>query len=195
MKTTANRETWLEGATRALRPLFESKGHPYPATPVRVSCSLPSKSALSAKARRIGECWSPSASKDGTTEIFVSPTIDDPVEVLEILVHELVHYVVGVEHGHRKPFGKCARAVGLEGRLTSTHAGSDLRLTLKRIAERLGAYPHAALRGSNRPKQSTRLVKVSCPECGYPVRVTRKWLDGVGAPCCPAHGLQMEEEG
>jgi len=38
-----------------------------------------------------------------------------------------------------------------------------------------------------RKKQSTRLVKCVCGECGYTVRTTRKWLE-VGPPHCPAHG-------
>jgi len=41
------------------------------------------------------------------------------------------------------------------------------------------------------PKQSTRLRKVECTDCGYTVRVTQKWLD-VGKPHCPQHG-PMEE--
>lgn len=33
-------------------------------------------------------------------------------------------------------------------------------------------------------KQSTRLIKVECPCCGYVARVTRKWLKE-GRPKCP----------
>ena len=50
------------------------------------------------------------------------------------------------------------------------------------------------------PKQNTRLLKAICrgendgEPCGYTVRVTRKWVDQLGAPCCPVHG-SMEVEG
>ena len=44
-----------------------------------------------------------------------------------------------------------------------------------------------------KPKQSTRLKKCECQECGYTVRVTQKWLD-IGAPHCPEHG-PMKSEG
>jgi len=51
------------------------------------------------------------------------------------------------------------------------------------------------------PKQSTRLLKAACEHrdegadaCGYTVRVTRKWVDQLGAPHCPVHGA-MEVEG
>lgn len=35
-------------------------------------------------------------------------------------------------------------------------------------------------------KQSTRLIKAYCDECGYTVRVTRKWIR-VAFPICPLH--------
>jgi hypothetical protein len=43
------------------------------------------------------------------------------------------------------------------------------------------------------PKQSTRLKKCICSECGYTVRVTQKWLE-VGAPHCPEHGAMEIDE-
>lgn len=53
------------------------------------------------------------------------------------------------------------------------------------------------------PKQSTRLIKATCcadagegERCGYTVRVTRKWVDQLGAPHCPVHGaMEIEGEG
>lgn len=40
---------------------------------------------------------------------------------------------------------------------------------------------------SAKPKQTTRLLKAACNECGYTVRVTQRWLD-IGPPHCPQHG-------
>ncbi|MDQ2079513.1 hypothetical protein RA307_04905 [Xanthobacteraceae bacterium Astr-EGSB] len=37
-------------------------------------------------------------------------------------------------------------------------------------------------------RQATRMLKCECLDCGYIVRVTRKWIDAVGAPHCPRHG-------
>jgi hypothetical protein len=34
-------------------------------------------------------------------------------------------------------------------------------------------------------KQTTRLIKVSCKDCGYVMRITRKWL-AVAVPECPS---------
>lgn len=52
---------------------------------------------------------------------------------------------------------------------------------------------NSAERIGGKKKQSTRMIKASCPECGYTVRVTRKWLDTAGAPICPACEEQMKE--
>jgi hypothetical protein len=43
-------------------------------------------------------------------------------------------------------------------------------------------------------KQSTRMVKCECPDCGYIVRTTRKWLEE-GAPICPCNKREMRYEG
>jgi hypothetical protein len=190
------REQWLQAATTALRELFSARSYTVPA--IRVSCGWPSKSALSAKSRRIGECWSPEASSDGTGEVFISPYLSDAASecgVLATLVHGLVHAAVGVEEGHKGPFKKCAKALGLEGKMTATHAGEELVESLKAIAEELGEYPHATLdlAKSPRKKPSTRMIKCVCGVCGFTVRTTRKWLDEVGVPHCPRDGEMNAE--
>lgn len=49
-------------------------------------------------------------------------------------------------------------------------------------------------RASSRPKkQTTRMLKACCSDCGYTVRVTSKWLE-VGPPHCPAHGPMATED-
>ena len=34
----------------------------------------------------------------------------------------------------------------------------------------------------------TRQMKCSCPQCGYLIRTTRKWLNYGGTPICPVEG-------
>lgn len=188
--THPNREAWLVALVEALRPTFIHHGAPLPAK-LRVSCSFPSRGGIkqAGKATTIGQCWYPQNSADGTTEIFVSPTIADRMSVAEILVHELVHAALGPGHGHGKVFKRLALLVGLEGPMTATQAGTRLRTQLVPILLALGDYPHASLSAETaEKKQSTRLLKAECPECGYTVRVTRKWWVDVGAPHCPLHG-------
>ena len=53
------------------------------------------------------------------------------------------------------------------------------------------------LRPDDRPKkQSTRLLKAECPECGYTIRVSKKWAD-LGLPTCPIDraSLALDESG
>jgi hypothetical protein len=188
------REEWLVAAVDAMRPLFKS--HEYVIPALRVTCGWPSSRALSRKKRCLGECWSKESSTDKKPQIFISPYLDEAASdtgVLATLVHEVVHAVVGNKEGHNKVFGKCARAVGLEGKLTSTNAGEELVSAMEDWSKSLGEYPHARLDLLKRPtkKQTTRMVKCECGTCGYTVRTSRKWLEETGAPICPCNKKSM----
>lgn len=184
------REEWLDKAVAKLEPLFLDIKQPLPPK-VRVSCGWPSSKGLSSKNKVIGECWHSDATADGIPQIFISPTLTDPVKVLGVLVHELIH-AMGIK-GHKKDFRAVALLIGLEGKMTATEPGKVLEGKLMKIAHFLGEYPHVELQGSIRPKQSTRLLKAWCTECGYTVRVTRKWLD-IAAPTCTVCETEMESE-
>ena len=129
-----NREQWLNECIQKLRPDFEQLGHPLPEK-IRASCSWPSKSGLANKKRRIGEAWSAKNSADRSCEVFISPVLKDPLEVAATLVHELVHCAVGVEEGHKGKFTRLAKAIGLEGKMTATHAGETLKARLQTLKE------------------------------------------------------------
>jgi len=185
------REQWLTKAIALLsRQVFKPAGMEVPPN-VRVSCGWPSRRAL-CKVRATGECWASEASADGTFEIFVSPVRSDPVEALGTLTHELIHTVVGIKAKHGPAFKQGMLAVGLDEQPVEVevHKGSVLWEKLAAIADSLGPYPHAKLDREVKT-QSTRLLKVECPDCGYVVRVTRKWLD-VGLPTCCC-GTEMKE--
>lgn len=182
---------WLINAVEGVKPLFEGAGYKVPQ--VRVTCGWPSRGGLSQKKRTIGQCWDTKASSDGVHQIFISPWLDVAVDeygVLPVLIHEVVHAVVGITEGHNKVFGKCARAVGLEGKLTSTFAGEGLLEKCKELFKILGKYPHAKLDPRKSPvkKQSTRMIKMECPKCGYVARTSQKWIDARGPVSCPDHG-------
>jgi hypothetical protein len=190
METVSDtREFWLTKLTARLRPVFEAAGYTLPEK-IRSSCGFPSRSALATKARRVGEAWSCELSADSFFETFVSPLVSDGLEVAAIQVHELVHVAVGLKCGHRGKFSKCAKALGLVGKMKVTEAGEELKVRLQTIIDVLGPYPHAKLMKSNAPpKQGTRMLKIECPLCGYTCRSTKKWLE-VGVPTCPC-GTKM----
>lgn len=195
----ADREGWLLELTRRLRPYFENAGYPLPEK-IRASCGFPSKGALATKSRRIGECWSCESSDDKHFETFVSPLLDNVLEVAATQVHELCHAAVGTECGHKKPFRMAMKAVGLEGKPTATKAGEALKAHLQKLIDEIGSYPHAKLTKASGPKkQTTRMLKLECPKCGYMCRTTKKWIE-VGVPTCPCGekmraALPDEEEG
>ena len=186
--STETREQWLERAVDAFRPLFAfgtGAGYPLPAK-IRVSTGFPFIGRKS-----IGECWLPSNSADGAHQIFISPTLTDisgPQGVLATLFHELCHAALPDEVKHRGAFKRLAAAVYLVGPWTATSASESLQRLFQQMEAELGPSPHAAITASARAtkKQTTRLLKAEC-KCGYTVRVTRKWLDAVGAPICPGH--------
>jgi len=196
-----NRESWLIAAVECLRPVFSDHGYKVP--PCSVTCGWPSKGATAKRSRRIGECWTPKAAADKRAAVFISPvlaaeTVAGECGVLAVLVHELVHAVVGVECGHKGAFKQCATAVGLVGKMTSTTAGEELMEQLQGVADELGPYPHGVMNPadaekSGPKKQGTRMIKCECGECGYTVRTTKKWLEDVGAPHCPQHGAMAFE--
>jgi hypothetical protein len=187
-----HREAWLHAVTDGLRQIFAAHGANIPET-LRLSCGFPSVGAFAAKQQRLGECWPGAASKDGHIETMISPILDNPMRVAGVLAHELVHATVGTGFGHKGPFAKLGRAIGLEGKMTATTEGEAFKQASAPILEMAGPYPHGQLSKTTRPKQGTRLLKLQCPTCAYTVRITRKWLDEVGPPACPEHGDDMQE--
>lgn len=198
-----SREQWLQALALALEPMFAQakaklprhkvKAHHITAEgfAIRFTCGFPSN-----RKKFSGECWSSQASRDGHYEIFVTPKLDDALQVAGVIVHELIHAAVGTDAKHGPKFARVALALGLEGKMTATTTGAALAAQLRAITDRLGPYPHASLRelDPDKKKQTTRLIKCECPECGYTARVTRKWLD-VAPLHCPndeAHAVERD---
>lgn len=170
--------------------MFKSHGAPIPAK-VRLSVGFTSNGY---RGKAIGECWDSKASGDKHAEIFIKPDQDNQIRVAGILAHELVHAAVGVDHGHKRPFKRVATLLGLEGKMTATTEGDAFKTMIAPILKKAGPLPHKQLRAfRTKKKQGTRLLKACCPECGYTVRVTAKWLD-VGNPVCPTGDEMICEE-
>ena len=181
------REGWLSDALNLMAPRLKEKGYTLPEK-VKVACGFPVGSRGGKKV--LAQCIAPAASADGITEIFVSPTQSDPLDVLGSVLHEAGHACVGVEAGHGAPFKAFCAALGLAGKATEAVPGDNCKAWLRdEVLPLLGAYPHAAVDPNARKKQGTRMIKLVCPETGYTVRTTKKWL-AVGVPTSPA-GCEM----
>lgn len=180
-----SRENWLLDAVDIMRPWFEEHGAQVPEK-VRVSVGF----AKGQRKSTIGVCYASRAAADGVHQIFMVPTMDEPVKVLATLMHELVHAWDDCKSGHRGEFRRVATALGLTGKMTATVPGDDLTLALQDVAGKLGEYPHARLNVDSIPKQGTRMLKALCLGCGYTIRLTKKWAE-MGLPTCPC-GDEME---
>lgn len=163
-----NREAWLSHAIKALAPIFSEASYTVPEC--HASCS------------------------SGINQIFVCPTLEDPVAVLDTLVHEMVHAVDNCEHGHGKEFKKIAITIGLVGPMRSATASPKLRERLEELADRLGPYPHSAIK---KPRKKIRLYerpKAVCSTCGFTVPMLKAYLH-IGPPICPKDRVEMDAEG
>lgn len=180
----STREAWLMAMVDAMRPEFEAAGFPIPER-IRVTMSL------TQRAKWVGTHYPVDMSKDKTHEILIRLDQTKPLEVAAILCHELVHASVPPKTGHRGPFKTLAISLGLTGKMTATVPGTLFKQWIKPVLTSVGTFPHAALDLSKQKKQTTRLLKVECEDCGYIARVTNKWIEDVGAPLCPCNELAM----
>lgn len=191
----ADREAWLTEAANLilddiLTPIAEAK-YEYERPSIRISIGFP-KHSRGGKA--IAVCFIRAASSDGVNEIFINPELDDPIKVMEAMVHELIHAYDDCASGHRHFFAHVARKAGLEGPLTSTIAGSDLSKRLNSFAELLGVFPHRKMQlDHTHKKDGTRQLKVHCDnaDCQFIFRSSKVQLDKLfkgelERPYCPA---------
>ena len=93
------REAWLLSAIELLKPLFAAKGFAVPVC--QVSCGFASSGTRNG---HIGQCWSTKSSANALNHIFISPTLGSAFDVIDTLVHELVHAVDNCEHKHGREF-------------------------------------------------------------------------------------------
>jgi len=184
----ATREQWLNRGVKRLRPLFIKAGHPLPPK-IRVSIGF------GISRRHLGEAWSKDASTGKCFETFIRPDVDNPVEILDTMAHEMVHHATpGAKHG--PVFVQVCNKVGLtEGKARQRHAGSELLKTLEKIATDLGPFPHSALMlpGTRGRVLSGITKRLRCPDatCNYNVMADVDMVYQHGAPECPVHNQQM----
>jgi len=183
------REEWLLAAIDEVRAIFNAVRHPL-SERIRVTCGFPSTASRSGA---VGQCFASAASADQHYEVMVSPVLDDPREVMQVLIHELVHTLPGCMN-HGITFQAAAMSLGLapgasKGWKATIHSPAFDGMYAQ-IISGLGAYPHAHLKLGQTKKQSTRLLKAVCPCCGYTIRVTKVWADK-GLPTCSLDGSQL----
>lgn len=187
------REQWLAAAMDAQSKWLAEHDMRVPER-VRASVGFPKYGTP----RAIGQCWSPTHTTDETTHVFVSPMLGDTIVVLSTLLHELVHAAVGCEAGHKGPFLKGVRAVGLKGKATATFAeeGSPLHDKLLALSEELGPYPHSPITrgGKKRPPGGGWVKLTSTQDETYIIRISPKAFKENGSPTDPWGNQMVEAE-
>ena len=185
----ALRESWLLAAIEAVRPLFLAKQHDIPACQVSVGFA-----STGNRLGHIGQCWSTGSSAEPVNQIFISPTLSEAYEVLDTLVHELVHAVDDCKHKHGKEFKKIALGLGLKGPMRSAGAGPELKAKLLVLLPQLGAYPHTHLSVPMKKSVRRNRPRAQCKTCGFQVPMLKKFL-AFGPPICPQDKVEMEAIG
>ena len=118
-------------------------------------------------------------SEAGVNEIFISPYVNDTDEALTLLARGLAEASRDCSHSG----GQVRREMATKG----------LQVTLDRIRQAVGDYPHEKIKKP--PVGGTRQLKCQCRECGAVWRLSQKWLDAVMAcPCCISSKLILDGE-
>lgn len=200
--TFQTREEWLEAAVENLRPVLRARAGLEVPT-VRVGVGFPSGGLRSNVG---GQTWKREASEDGINEITIRVTVCDPVEVLAVLGHELIHAAMDCVGGHGKRFNTAFLAVGYTGSPKGCTPGNVLRTELASLSEALGNYPGdgGLAVAAEKKKQGTRMLRCECAECGFVFRTTQKWVAAavLGLSCpdancggtCNVDGAEADEE-
>jgi len=187
------REQWLNAAVVQLTKKF-FKGDTKMPEQWAISCGF----VKGGGDKGIGQCWSPESAEDGvTTHMFICPTRSEPIDVLGITIHEMIHAAIGIDEKHGKKFKQEMARIGLEGKATATKVPEEgeLRDYLEGLSERLGPYPHSPLSTIKKVKKPNAggWVRLVSPENEkYKVLISPKQLDECGPPLDP-WGNVMEE--
>ncbi len=176
-----NRETWLRAAYALLRRklIKECPEH------VAISWSFPAKGGTSSSRRRIGECHYKGGSAAGAVEgdrvVLISPTLREPYQLVETLLHEMVHVALPMGCGHRKQFSRLAARVGLVKPWTATVASPELAERIrKEFLPKLPTWPGGYLEIHS--TQKNRQLKAVC-ECGRIIRGSLKLFQSGPISC------------
>lgn len=179
-----SREKWLNNLATGMHKWFRDLGFPLPKT--QVQTAFPSSGK---RTKKLTESWL----QDGQDMfvIVVRPDADDSMHIACALAFQLCQIAVGQRDEHGLLFKHLAISIGLSGQRKEDQPGALFKELVAPLLKKLGPLPESSITLSKTDQhkpQPTRLRKVSCLECGYVVRVSRKWLDEKGPPHCPEHG-------
>ena len=198
MKNTnvMNRETWLNMMIDKAVPMFDKSGFKISEirTKLKPSCSMMVGQRKSSKLGAIGQHLPTNWNAKKNHELLISPTLEDGVQVVGVLIHEMCHaiqsHLYHDEKGrltvkpHGKEFRKIAQSVLLTGKMTATTESPELKILIENWITEIGKYPHDKISFDDRKKQSTRNLLLWCPDCNWSLRTSNTNLQRVTINKC-----------
>lgn len=175
----STREEWLTACLDLIRAQVPAIGNQR----IRITCGFPSTFTRSGT---LAECWPDNASKDGTWEVMISPTVALPVEVFVLVAAQALHTVPGGASRTSNSYRAACMDLGLapaDETWKHLHSTDDFWAIFANGLADLGPYPHAEVMAAQKKTQTTRMLKLVCPLCGYTLRTSAKWI-ATGLPVC-----------
>lgn len=203
---TMDREGWLRKAADEFRKwIMQVSGVEVP--DCRISMGF---GGVSYEKKVRGVTWKRECDGEGLNQIFISPELDDTVDVLAVLLHELIHACLDAAddpkwNQHGGAFAEYGTRLGLCAPFTSAIPDVPTMALFMTIAADLGPFPHAKLTIPSRVRQPepetvpvgrpqvritsagnpqrNRWISFTCPLHVAPVRMSRTKAE-LGAPFC-----------
>lgn len=104
-------EAWLSEAVELFRPVFLKAGFELPKVNILCGFGINGYKPRQQK-NTIAECHPKKYSKDGANDIYITPILEHPTHVLEVLAHELIHAINDCRDSHGPLFHEVAKAIG-----------------------------------------------------------------------------------
>jgi hypothetical protein len=150
--SNTKRVRWLERAYKLIRQEL------LPEAPARACVSV----SITTRRQAIGQHFLNYKAKDGNDFIAIHPkNFTDPVEVLRVETHEMIHTIVPLA-GHGKEFRLIAKAIGFTAPWKQTPASKELQKKLQKMSKALGPLPRAEWLES-KPAAAIITLECVCP--------------------------------
>ncbi len=138
-------EAWLSEAVELFKPVFSKAGFELPK--VNVLCGFGVNGYKPSRQKNnIAECHPRKYSKDEANDIYITPILDYPTYVLEVLAHELIHAINDCRDSHGPLFQDIAKAIGHpDYRYAQLKDVMAFEGIMRNMAMQLGRYPRTGV--------------------------------------------------
>lgn len=131
-----DRQAWLVRAVAPLREFARSQGL---ILPDRLAVRVGRPQLIDGVPAR-GECWPTASAPEAIPTVVVSDLLREPIEILGVLLHELIHTADDCASQHGTWFQTWSEHFGLLNS-PATIVGPGLKWRLRRLAWSIGPYP------------------------------------------------------